>query len=142
MVRSLVEHGLQNAVTVFQRYAEALYSQLVSAPKPRRNVFQNVAEGSELWCNATGKRYSNYLTSAEMSVLKRAFQQRHLLAHTQGIVDQDYIANSGDTSHQPGQRLVLREAAVRYYLDCIEKLARGVLEDTKDFLVQRSNGSL
>ena len=141
-VRSLVEHGLQNAVTAFQRYAEALYCQLVSAPKPRRNVFQNVAEGSDLWYNATGKRYSNYLTSAEMSVLKRAFQQRHLLAHTQGIVDQDYIANSGDTSHQPGQRLVLREAAVRYYLDCIQKLAGGILQDTKDCLVQRSSGSL
>ena len=141
-VRSLIEHGLQNAVTAFQRYAEALYSQLVSAPKPRRNVFQNVAEGSNLWYNATCKRYSNYLTSAEMSVLKRAFQQRHLLAHTQGIVDQDYIANSGDTSHQPGQRLVLREAAVRYYLDCIQKLAEGILEDTKDCRVQRSSGSL
>ena len=141
-VRFLIEHGLQSAVTAFQRYAEALYSQLVSAPKPRRNVFQNVAEGSDLWCNATGKQYSGYLTSAEMSVLKRAFQQRHLLAHTQGIVDQDYIANTGDTSHQPGQRLVLREAAVRYYLECIEKLAGDMLKDTKDCLVPRPNGSL
>lgn len=134
MVRSLVEHGLQNAVTAFQRYSEALYSQLVSAPEPRRNAFQNLAEGSVLWCNATGKRYSNHLTSAEMSELKRAFQQRHLLAHTQGIVDQDYIAKSGDTSHQPGQRLVLSEAAVRYDLDCIQKLARGMYEDTRAVL--------
>ena len=141
-VRFLVEHGLQNAVTAFQRYAEALYSQLVSAPKPRRNAFQNIAEGSDLWHNATGKRYSTHLTSAETTSLKRAFQQRHLLAHTQGIVDQGYIANSGDTSHQPGQRLVLKEATVRDYLDCIQRLAGSLLEDTKDCLVQRPSGSL
>ena len=141
MVRSLVEHGLLNAVTAFQRYAEVLYSQLESAPKPRRNAFQNLAEGSDLWCYATGNQYSNHLASAEMSELKRAFQQRHLLAHTQGIVDQDYIANSGDTSHQPGQRLVLSETAVRYDLDCIQKLARGMLEDTRTVLFNGQIGA-
>ena len=130
-VRSLIEHGLQSAVTAFQRYAEALYSQLVAAPIPRKNVFQSVAAGSDLWCKATGTRYSNYLTSSEMSVLKRAFQQRHLLAHTQGIVDQHYIAHSGDTSHQVGQRIVLTAEDIRYYLDCIQKLAQGMLEDAK-----------
>ena len=140
--RYLVEHGLQSTVTAFQRYAEALYSQLVSAPKPRRNAFQNIAEGSALWYSATGKRYSTHLTSAEIMSLKCAFQQRHLLAHTQGIVDQEYIANSGDTSHQPGQRLVLKEATVREYLDCIQRLAESLLEDTKDCLVQRLRGSL
>ncbi len=132
--RSLVEHGLQNAVTAFQRNAGALYSQLVSAPKPRRNAFQNIAEGSNLWYNATGKWYSTHLSSAEMKSLRRAFQQRHLLAHTQGIVDQNYIANSGDTSHQPGQRLVLTETTVRHYPDCIQGLAGSLLEDTRDCL--------
>ena len=141
-VRSLVEHGLQSAVTAFQRYAEVLYSQLASAPKPRRNVFQNLTEGSDLWYNTTGKQYSNYLEPAEMVELRRAFQQRHLLAHTQGIVDQDYIAHSGDKSHRAGQRLVIGEVTVRYYLDVIQKLAAGLLEVTKDCLGQRSSGSL
>jgi uncharacterized Zn finger protein (UPF0148 family) len=138
-VRSLVEHGLQSAVTVFQRYAESLYSQLASVPKPRRNAFQNLVEGSELWHNATRKKYSDYLTPSEMMRLKRAFQQRHILAHTQGIVDQDYITHSSDTSQRVGQRLVIREPTVNHYLDIIEKLTAGLLETTTACLRQWSN---
>ena len=111
-VRSLVENGLQSSVTAFQRYSEALYSRLVTDSKPRRNAFQNLSEGSKLWYDAAGRHYSEYLSTAELTELKRAFQQRHLLAHTQGIVDQDYLAHSGDTSHRLGQRVVIREATV------------------------------
>ena len=141
MVRFLVENGLQNAVTAFQRYAEVLYSRLSSAPEPRRNVFQNLADGSKLWYRATCKQYSEYLTPGEMTELTHAFQQRHLLAHTQGILDQDYIAHSGDTSHRPGQRLVISEANLCCYLDLIEKLATGLLSAAKDSIGRSSSGS-
>jgi hypothetical protein len=71
---------------------------LQAAPKGRRNAFQNLGDGSALWYGVSGKHYVDYLTPAEVSTLTRLFQQRHLLAHTGGIVDQDYIARSGDTS--------------------------------------------
>ncbi len=127
-VRAMIENGLQNAITAFQGYAEALFLQVTDASKPRRNAFQNIAKGSKLWFSATGNYYSEYLSDAEYADLKCAFQQRHLLAHTQGIVDQDYIDNSGDTSHQLGQRLVISEAKVGCYLNVIQKLAIGLLE--------------
>lgn len=130
-VRFVIENVLQNAVTAFQRYAEALYLRHCSAPAPRRNAFQNLAEGSELWRAAVGKSYSAHLDDGESAKLNRAFQQRHLLAHTQGLVDQDYIVRTGDTSYQPGQRLVVREAAVRECLALIEKLAAGLAADVK-----------
>ena len=131
MVRLITENGLQNAVTAFQRYAEALYAKLPVAPTARRNAFQNIPEGSDLWHAATGKRYSSYLSPADLTILTRAFQQRHLLAHTQGIVDQDYIARSGDSAYRPGQRVVIRESAVRECVDRIEKLASGLASDAQ-----------
>lgn len=121
-VRLIVENGLQNAITTFQRYAEILYARYPSQPQPRRNAFQNLGEGSELWHAATGKRYSDYLDSRELTALVRFFQQRHLLAHTQGLVDADYVARSGDAAYQIGQRLVIRESSVRECLALIEKL--------------------
>lgn len=121
-VRLIVENGLQNAVTTFQRYAEVLYARYQLQPQPRRNAFQNLGEGSELWRAATGKRYSDYLDNREISALARLFQQRHLLAHTQGLVDADYVARSGDTAYQVGQRLIIREGSVRECLALIEKL--------------------
>ena len=124
--RLIVENGLQNAVTAFQRYAEALYNRFPAVTPPRRNVFQNLKEGSDLWHAASGKRYVDYLTAAEAMTLAILFQQRHLLAHTQGMVDDDYIARTGDSSYRIGQRVVIREAAVRECLTLIEKLALGL----------------
>lgn len=123
----IIENGLQNAITAFQRYAEALYAtRFPSLPAPRRNAFQNLAEGNALWQATSGKQYSDFLTPTELSALSRYFQQRHLLAHRQGLVDVDYIARSGDSLYREGQRLVIREASVRECLSLIEKLARSI----------------
>lgn len=126
MVRSIIENGLQSTVTAFQRYAEVLYSRVAPQAPPRRNVFQNVPDGSDLWFGATGKHYSDYLTPAEMATLKRSFQQRHLLAHTQGIVDENYVVLSGDSSHKVEERLVIGEATVLKFLHAVKKLAENL----------------
>lgn len=125
----LIENGLQNAVTAFQRYAESLYTRFPSAAPPRRNAFQNLKEGSDLWFGVSNKYYTSYLSAADAVSLTRLFQQRHLLAHTQGIIDSDYITRTGDPTYQVGQRLVIREAAVRQCLSLIEKLTDGMASD-------------
>ena len=129
--RLLVESGIQNAITAFQRFAEALYLRFPSAPKARRNVFQNLAEGGVLWEQAFGSGYDQHLSTSEISNLSRYFQQRHLLAHKEGLVDEDYIAKSGDSTYRPSQRLVIREASVRECVQLIEVLANGLEQDVK-----------
>jgi len=130
--RLIIENGLQNAVTTFQRYAEVLYARYPALPQPRRNAFQNLGEGSALWHSAAGKQYSDYLDSSELATLTRFFQQRHLLAHTQGLVDADYIARAGDAAYRVGQRLFIRETAVRECLALIEKLALAMAADSTE----------
>lgn len=127
----LVENGLQNAVTAFQRYAESLYARFPFSAPPRRNAFQNLTEGSTLWCGVSGKHYTAYLTDVETASITRLFQQRHLLAHTQGIVDLDYTTHTGDPTYQVGQRIVIRESAVRQCLSLIEKLTAGMASDAQ-----------
>lgn len=127
--RLLTETSLQNAITAFQRYAESLYTRFPSAAPPRRNAFQNLKEGSDLWFRVSGKYYTAYLNDAETVSITRLFQQRHLLAHTQGIIDSDYATRAGDPTYQVGQRLVIREAAVRQCLSLIEKLTAGMVSD-------------
>lgn len=128
-VRLVIESGLQTAVTAFQRVVEALYEGLPAPAKARRNAFQNLAEGSELWRKATGRCYEDHLDPVSLADLNRAFQQRHLLAHRQGLVDQEYIARSGDTHYRSGQRLVVREATVAEAVDSIEVLVQGLAAD-------------
>ena len=128
-VRLITENGLQNAVTAFQRYVEAIYAKLPNSSTARRNVFQNLTDGSNLWYDATGKQYSDYLDPDDLTVLKRAFQRRHLLAHTEGIVDQDYISRTDDPDYRPGQRIVIHASFVQECVDLIEKLASGLVRE-------------
>lgn len=128
-VRLIVENGLQNAVTAFQRCAEALFAGLPSAPKARRNAFQSISEGGQIWAMAIGKDYGSHLAPDELARLRRAFQQRHLLAHRQGLVDQDYISKSGDVRYKVGHRIVVRRDTVLEAVDLIEKLITGMIND-------------
>ena len=116
-------------MAAFQRYAEALYARFASAQPARRSAFQNLTEGAGLWHAAAGKQYGDYISRTELATLTRCFQQRHLLAHTQGLVDADYIARTGDTAYRIGQRIVVREAAVRECLALVEGLAAGMAHD-------------
>ena len=129
----IVENGLQNAVTAFQRCAEAMFANLPSSPTARRNAFQNLAEGSQFWQAATGKSYRDHLSEDELDRLTRSFQQRHLLAHTQGVVDEDYLRRSGDSRYRSGQRIVVRAAMVRDTVDLVERLVTGLQTDLACF---------
>ena len=128
-VRRLLESSLQDLVTAFQRYSEARYICQSSGVHARRNAFQNLDEGDALWCAVTGHRYRDYVEARELATLSRMFQQRHLLSHTQGIVDERYLAQSCDSTYKIGQRIVVRELDVRAAAAIIEKLARGMASD-------------
>jgi hypothetical protein len=111
-MQNLIEGTLGNLVTAFQHFASVAYPRLPAATStPSRNAFQSLIEGGQLWHAAGGREYAEILSKAEMADLKRLFQQRHVLQHTQGITDQEYLDCSGDTTYAVGQRLVVREQA-------------------------------
>lgn len=131
-IRAIIESCLVNAVMAFQRYVEAVYLRKPGAAVPRRNVFQNLNNGSDLWRQACGHDFEHYLGAGKLADLHRYFQQRHLLAHKDGLVDADYIEHSGDSSYIEGQRIVVKEEGVRQCLALVEELARGLEADVLD----------
>jgi hypothetical protein len=122
--RVMAENALVRIWSSFQRLAEAVYLGLGSdLEKPRRNAFQNLEESNRLWESAIGRSYPDMLSDAEQRDLVRLVQQRHVLAHQDGAVDQDYLDKSGDHRYKFGQRLVIKPAAVLRLADIVEKLA-------------------
>lgn len=121
MIRSLLEKSMQDTVTSFQRLSERLYERR-TGKIARRNVFQNLEAGSVIWESELGENFSQMIGPAALAQLRVYFQQRHLLAHQQGIVDQDYITRSGDKTYDFGQRLVIRNDAVLEFAGLVEKL--------------------
>jgi hypothetical protein len=126
--RSMLETGLSDGVVALQRVFDQLYSRqpgaiLLLSP----NVFQRLDGGSALWKNLTGKGYDDFLTAPELDRLKVLFQRRHLLSHSEGIVDQKYIDKSGDTTYNVGQRIVVNKQDVLDMVRIIRKLVTGYL---------------
>ncbi len=105
LTRALLEKGVQDAVMSLQRLCEEMFLRISGSSEIRRNAFQNLDEGSELWRRATGREFGELIGPEEMRKLKLYFQQRHLFAHCQGIVDNDYVNRSGDSSYTVGSGL-------------------------------------
>lgn len=89
-------------------------------------VFPGLHDGSRLWKQACGKGYEDWLTPSEMGELKLLFQKRHLLAHNEGMVDEKYIARSGDNTYKIGQRIVIKDSDIRNFVNLITKIAKEI----------------
>lgn len=122
--RSLIETSVSDGVVAFQKYCEGLYEKYGT---PTFNTFQRLKHGSELWVSAIGEGYSDWLTSDELSQLNILYQKRHLLSHNEGIVDEDYMNKSGDTSYKKNQRIVVSTNDIQTFLDYLEKLSKGLV---------------
>ena len=59
------------------------------------------------------------------------FEQRHVLEHQDGIVDQEYIGRASDSRFADGQRLVVTEDHVLDLVSIIVKLAREISPSIK-----------
>ena len=124
---SLLESCISDLVIALQRVCECVYPQLPNSKPLKQNVFQRLNDGSQIWKDLTGEGYEDWLSPTEMKELHVCFQCRHLLQHKDGIIDQEYISKSGDSSYVIGQRLVINETDVLSYVRIVEKLGDRVL---------------
>ncbi len=127
MCRSLLESTIGDMVSAFQKFASCKYEALTGKPS-RVNDFQIVEKGSQLFEKATGKKYADWLSPAELDFMNMMFQRRHLLEHNNGMVDQTYLDKSLDTSYSIGQRIVVKRPDANALLDVIRKLGNGLME--------------
>jgi uncharacterized Zn finger protein (UPF0148 family) len=127
IAQSLLEKAIQDAVMSFQRVSEQFYERK-TGHAPKRNVFQRLDTGSDLWKAEIGVTYTDIVGADAMERLVIYYQQRHLLAHQQGIVDGDYITRSKDTKYSVGQRIIIRESTVLDFASLIEKLGSEIIE--------------
>ena len=126
MCRSLLESSIGDIVSAFQKFASCHYDKLTGKTS-RVNDFQIVDKGSQLFKDATGKGYDEWLSVDELKDMNLLFQRRHLIEHNNGMVDQKYIDKSGDNSYAVGQRLVVKGSDPLTLLAIIKKLGKGLV---------------
>jgi uncharacterized Zn finger protein (UPF0148 family) len=120
--RSLIETSLGECVVAFQRFCEVTYTKKSPETKLKFNAFQNLDIGGQYWKDILNETYTDWLTEGEFNELNELFQKRHLLSHTEGIIDQKYIDKSKDNKYNVGQRVIINETNVLILLDLIKKI--------------------
>lgn len=116
----IIEEHFCKIVSVIQKYSEYLFLSLPNSDsiKIRKNIFQNLDESSKKWKELTGKSYEDIIDNKVFISLKEYFQMRHLLSHTGGIVDKDYLNKTNDHTFREGQRIIIDIDKLKDFTNC------------------------
>jgi uncharacterized Zn finger protein (UPF0148 family) len=129
--RSLIEKGLLDCVVSFQRFCDIIYKKQPNAKsKVPFNAFQKIDVGEGLWKDLLQEGYSDWLTKHQFDRMNILFQRRHLLQHTEGIVDQMYTDKTSDPKYKLGQRIVINESDVPELVGYIKTLTTIIKQKT------------
>lgn len=116
VARHLVENALEDCVSAFDGWGRAVCATYAAkATNPTKVVkvsFQNVERAREAMSIQFGFDADAALGASTLASLHRAFQKRHLLAHRMGVVDADYLRQTGDTTTQEGRRIAVLASEV------------------------------
>jgi len=123
----LIERSLGENVSLFQKYAKHFFE--IKSIKVRSNDFQIIDKSDKLFQDNFNITYNMILTNDEIDLMKLYFQQRHVLEHNDGIVDQEYLDKTNDTTYKLSQRLVIKVKDVILLSDIINKLCNGLKDN-------------
>ncbi len=119
------------AVTLFEVFSRDQFARRVPQHEAivkakGRGVFQRLDDVDALFAEQVGTAISTAVAEETWERLQVVFQQRHILIHKQGIVDEDYLRRVPTAPQKVGQRLVLARSDAEQALDALEAVVRAV----------------
>ena len=131
----LIENALEDCVSTFDGFGRALiHIQCGKASDPKKTEkisFQNLDSANKNLVAVFGIDLSSGLTTDEWENARRGFQKRHLLAHKMGVIDEDYVKRTEDTSAIPGRKITIAGSEVRQLTAILQKLSRYLADSLK-----------
>lgn len=114
--RHLLEDALENCVSSldgFGRETCRVRADLSTAPAKCENVsFQNLPKAAKRLSELFGVDLRSAIAPANWDVAHRGFMKRHVVAHRAGVVDQQYLDETGDVAAVVGRRVPLDPSEV------------------------------
>jgi hypothetical protein len=131
----LVSDALENAVAAFDAFARELFrvsAELSSSPPQAGNLSgQNLTGLKTRVEDLFGIDLSSPFDTHEWTDLVRAFQKRHLIAHKMGVIDNAYIASTGDPGAVKGRKVALSPEEVAAVLPLVRRLGEHAQAELK-----------
>jgi hypothetical protein len=129
--RHLVEDALENCVSAFDGFArEACRIRSLRSTDPAKAAslsFQNTHRAADKLKALFAIDIEATMPAEEWRALYLAFMRRHLIAHKAGVVDQQYLDETGEAAQLLGRRLSVVSADVLQLLGQVEQLGRELI---------------
>jgi hypothetical protein len=123
----LVENALEDCISAFDSFGREIcwvYGKKSADPAKAEKVsFQNLQGAKQSLDALFNLDLSSGLSDEEWKAVVRGFQKRHLLSHTMGVVDEDYVRKSGDDQAMTGRKISIGVEEVRDLIRVVGKLA-------------------
>jgi hypothetical protein len=129
--RHLLEDALENCVSAFDGFGREtcrIRASKSSDPARCKEVsFQNLPRAAERLQQLFDIDLVASLDAPTWQAANRSFLKRHVVAHRAGVVDNQYISQSGDRTAVVGRRIALDESEVRHLADALREFGRTLL---------------
>jgi hypothetical protein len=128
----LTENALEDCVSAFDGFGRELCrvhaKQASNRAKAEKTSFQNLEGAKRNLSGLFGLDLAAGLTAEQWDTAVRGFQKRHLLSHTMGVVDQEYVRKTGDRCAVVGRKISIADDEVRALVSILRTLAAHVWE--------------
>lgn len=125
--KKIVENALEDCISAFDGFGRELCkihnSKSKLPDKVNKISFQSLDGAKDGIRNHFELNLDESINNEEWRIANISFQKRHLLAHKMGIIDEEYVRRSGDTTAIIGRKIVITSEDVLNLIPTIEKLA-------------------
>lgn len=132
VAQTLTENALEDCISAFDGFGrESCRLKAPTAVSPSKAAeirFQNIGAARQKVQEQFVVDIASGLNEAEWTSVRRSFQKRHLLAHKMGVVDEEYLAATNDTSAAIGRKITVQADEVRALSSSLEKLGLQLFE--------------
>jgi hypothetical protein len=129
--RHLLEDALENCVSSFDGFGREtcrIRASKSSDPASCQEVsFQNLPRAAERLQKLFGIDLVTSLDGVSWLTATRGFLKRHVVAHRAGVVDDQYIRQSGDHTATIGRRVPLEQTEVRHLAELLREFGKTLL---------------
>jgi hypothetical protein len=122
----MIEDTLENCVSAFDGFARETCrvrrSKSSDPPKAEAMSFQNLERAASRLHTLFGVDFKTAADAGDWSLAHLNFMKRHLIAHRSGVVDQQYLTETGEPPALLGRRIAVEATQVALLADAVERL--------------------
>jgi hypothetical protein len=122
---------LKSSISIFEAFSKDVHKELLKLPmhpnqrKAVENIsFQRITKAREVLLNNFQFDIFVDINNNDINFINKSFNIRHLFTHSEGIVDNDYIKNTGDSSFRLGQLVRVSSHDVKRIIELITIVAK------------------